>query len=272
MSELYRKWGRVVRFESGTLVFVSEAGESVDDGKLFRSSPLSEAVPLPDIDPEPVQSAARLLATVEGVERIVVSEGVARNECDGRVWDEHSRRIHVSLIGNRERAVMDLASFDVAAVQRIGRALSIAGPERKCPRCLRLEPAVSAAILPQLVGTIAVEQRSGARDGRGHPILPLSGPPWTNAFRPSYRTRPLLMPMMLQALPHGEIPPGLPAAIALLGPPGRTLRLLCTDGDDVFPVMADLSKPLAIGPPADYFPYAAGTFGADMIFAGPSGR
>ena len=69
MSEIYRKWGRVARWDHGVLVRVDEAGESRESVGEFRVEPMltrgaPETVPHPDA--EAVQrTAEEIVAMVE---------------------------------------------------------------------------------------------------------------------------------------------------------------------------------------------------------------
>ena len=46
----YRKWGRTVRYENGTMVRVEEAGEAFEEGEEFRAQPLrGERRALPEV-------------------------------------------------------------------------------------------------------------------------------------------------------------------------------------------------------------------------------
>jgi hypothetical protein len=71
----------------------------------------------------------------------------------------------------------------------------------------------------------------------------------------------------IRALPFGRIDPHAPLGIVLLEPVhGTTLRLLCIDGDDVFPTTVDASHVVAVSPNTPLlYPYAAGSFGAEMM-------
>jgi hypothetical protein len=40
VTEVYRKWGRVVRYENGITVRVEEAGEAIEKDGVFRSAPM----------------------------------------------------------------------------------------------------------------------------------------------------------------------------------------------------------------------------------------
>ncbi len=177
MSEIYRKHGRVARFEDGHTVIVDEAGEAIEIGREFEARPLEDKVVLPDIDAGAVERAAheiRRLVKPHRIERLIVSDGVAEHEFNGVHWTEASRRIHLSLTHRDFRVLIDRGDFDLHDIERIASALGRAQAEREAPPRIRTAPNVSAALLPSLP-TIAppnVElwQRDGGRDGKGKPI------------------------------------------------------------------------------------------------------
>ena len=79
-----------------------------------------------------------------------------------------------------------------------------------------------------------------------------------NWYRPSYRVRPVRMPFHLRAKPFGTIDNDAPAGIALVGP----RRVLLDDGRIV---SIDLQNIAAAGEPALWYPYGAGSFGAELM-------
>ena len=165
--------------------------------------------------------------------------------------------------------MIDLASFDVATVKTIADALARAGGERDAPRRIRLAPNVSAALLPSLIGELAMEQTGGGFDGRGQAIetraVTHDTPP--NWYRPGYAVRPVRAWLNIRALPFGRIDPDAPLAIALLEPVhGTALRVLCIAGDDVFPTTFDAPHVAAVSRAKTvWYPYAAGSFGVEMM-------
>jgi len=136
---------------------------------------------------------------------------------------------------------------------------------------VRLAPNVAAALLPSLVGTNVVElwQSAAGHDGKGLPVIDqkLTAGPWPNWFRPSYRTRPVRMPLHLRAVAASDnIDNSVPEAIALLAPvAGNVLHVLCVDGDAVFPTTVAVERVLAARPSDRWYPYGAGSFGAEML-------
>jgi hypothetical protein len=65
---------------------------------------------------------------------------------------------------------------------------------------------------------------------------------------------------------RGLIDPGLPRAVALLGPPGgETVPLLIDDGVRAFRAEVRVTAPKAVGIEETWYPYAAGAFGAEIM-------
>lgn len=240
MRERYRKWGRVVRFEHGRIVRVEEAGEAIESAELFLASPIAERVPLPELDDAAVVDTARAIEALVRPERLLVSDGVAEHECNGMRWQERTLRVHASLVvGSRERALVDLDSFNVDLFRRIAGATFRDG--RLVDR-LRVAPHLAASLLPQLVGLVELEQRAGERDGKGLPIEArrVEGRP-PNWYRPSYRVRPRRAWLNLRASTKAAgIDAQAPVAIATMaGSDPHRFRLLCLDGEELFPVVVD---------------------------------
>ena len=284
MTEVYRKVGRVVRYENGVFLSISEAGEAFEEDGAFQARPAVEEpartrVSVPhsaDADLKQyvaqtrVNVAQTLLSVQSGrIERFIASVGTAVHETNGSEWTEESRRVHLSLVNPPLRALIDLASFDDEVVAAVADALARADSERDAPRRLRLAPNVSAALLPSLIGELAMEQSGGGFDGRGRPIetRAVTHDPPPNWYRPGYAVRPIRAWMNIRALPFGRIDPNVPLAIALLEPVhGTSLRVLCVDGDDVFPTTTDASHIAAVSRTEPvWYPYAAGSFGVEMM-------
>jgi hypothetical protein len=276
MNEVYRKWGRVVRYENGMTIQVEEAGEATDDGTVFRAAPLGSRLELPepgaaDVDRTSIRMRERCRTDVRStsIERLIVSTGVARHETNGVAWMEESQHVHLSLARAPLRVLIDLASFDIEIVGTIAGALARVGGARGAPSRVRLAPNVAAALLPSLIGEVALEQRGGGFDGKGQSIetraVTADQPP--NWFRPSYSVRPCRAWLNLRALPFGTIDRSVPRAIALLAPVvGTTLHVLCVDGDDVFPTTLDAARVSAVSPDAPIrYPYETGSFGVEMM-------
>lgn len=187
-----------------------------------------------------------------------------------RPTHETTRRIHLSLTRARMRALLDLGSFDVSDVMRVAAALARADSvERDAPPRLRLAPNVTAALLPTLIGiappNVRLVQTAGGVDGYGAPIVESSGP-WPNAYRPSYRVRPARMPMQLRLeCDVTEIERDRPLAVAMLAPVSSVLRLLIDDGKRAYPSTVRLARIDAVSNERTWYPYGAGSFGAEMM-------
>ncbi|HJT16165.1 MAG TPA: hypothetical protein VJ853_02195, partial [Thermoanaerobaculia bacterium] len=141
MTELYRKWGRSVRREGDRLLRVDEAGEAIDDRRVFRARPLDEMISIDEPDADAVEGAAREIESIVRpltLERLFVSEANIAHECDGIAWQETHRRVHLSVARPPIRALVDLAGFRLDEVQRIVEALANAGGERDAPRRMRV--------------------------------------------------------------------------------------------------------------------------------------
>jgi hypothetical protein len=269
MTELYRKWGRSVRREGDRLLRVEEAGEATDDRRVFRARPLEEMISIDEPDADAVDAAAREVESIVRpltLELLFVSEANIVHECDGVTWRETHRRVHLAIARPPIRALVDLAGFGLDEVQRVVEALAKAGGERDAPQRLRVAEHVGAALLPHLAMTKI--QSAAPHDGKGRPIeeRQVRGEP-PNWFRPSYRFRPRRAWLNVRAVPFGEIDGSLPLAIALLAAPARRARVLILDGGRVYPAVVDLARrpPLAARASETWFPYAAGTFGTELM-------
>jgi hypothetical protein len=283
MNEIYRKWGNVVRYENGVTVRVEEAGEAGENEGVFSARPAQTRVSVPHTSEDSI--LGRLVPKIDAVdacvaqtllsvrtsviERLIVSAGIAKHETNGISWTEESQRVHLSLVNRPLRVLIDLASFDITIIETIAAALARAGEEREAPSRIRLAPNVSAALLPSVIGELTMEQAGGGRDGKGQPIetRAVTSDPPPNWYRPGYAIRPVRAWLNLRALPFGSIDAGAPVAVALLAPvDGMTLRVLCVDGDDVYPATVDATRIAAVSRDAPtWYPYAAGSFGAEMM-------
>jgi hypothetical protein len=299
MTDVYRKWGRVIRYENGTTIHVEEAGEATERDGVFRAAPIESRVTLPEAEgartgeaaqtrvsqphfdtfvaqtrllvPDLDTFVAQTLLSVRPctVERLIVSAGIARHQANGVSWTEESRRVHISLTKPPLRVLVDLASFDLALVGTIAAALARAGQEREAPRSVRLAPNVAAALLPSLTGELAMEQSGGGVDGKGQPIetRAVTSDPPPNWYRPGYAARPVRAWLNVRALPFGRIDKRAPLAVALLAPvEGTSLRVLCLQGADAFPAIVDATRLTAVSRDEPvWYPYAAGSFGVEMM-------
>jgi hypothetical protein len=274
---MYRKFGRAIRYENGLIVRSEEAGEATDEGETFACRPIAHSINLPQIDTAPVEHVVReiesMIVPPLAIERLVVSEGIAEQHFGQRRWRETTRRMHLSITYRVVRALVDLGDFDLDEIRTIAEALPNLGDERGAPPRIRLAPNVAAALLPSLIGVappnVQLWQSAGGFDGNGEPIdvHPITAPQWPNVYRPSYRSRPVRAPFHLRATCDvTTIEDELPRAIALLAPPnGLTLRVLCVDGEEVFPAMIRITRIDAIATVARWYPYGAGSFGSEMM-------
>jgi hypothetical protein len=307
---IYRKRGSVVRWENGTLVRVAESGIAVENEELFECRPESSGA-VPNIEESDVIEAARAVqntAAAAGVaiERLIVIDGMAEHECDDRRWQDRTRRMHISLVRARTRAILDLGSFDMNDVVRVAEALArLDDVEREAPPRLRLAPNVTAALLPSLIGiappNVRLLQTAGGVDGCGEAIVETSSseflgvprgsseeptPPeelrgtrgtevWPNRYRPSYRVRPIRMPLQLRLEcevttidVHRDAVQ--PRAVALLAPvsiinSGLVLRVLIDGRDRAFPSTVRVARIDAVSNERTWYPYGGGSFGAEMM-------
>jgi hypothetical protein len=270
---IYRKSGSVVRWEHGTLVRVIERGIAVENGELFECHP-EPGPTLPPLDPSPVLAAVRDVQRAAGnieIERLIVSDGIAEHEYGGRCWDEQTRRVHLSLLRGRTRALLDLGTFETGDVARVAEAMSrLDEQERPAPPRLRFAPNVTAALLPALAGiappNVRLVQTQGGIDGRGEEIAEAASG-WPNWYRPSYRVRPMRMPLHLRLeCDVTAIERDRPVAVALLAPADRlTLRVLVDDGDRSFPATVRVTRIDAVAGERIWYPYGGGSFGAEMM-------
>ncbi|HEV7766356.1 MAG TPA: hypothetical protein VGQ76_15230 [Thermoanaerobaculia bacterium] len=272
---IYRKRGSVARWENGTLVRVSESGVALERGELFECHPETIG-DVPHVDESRVLEAARVVQEAAGdvaIERLILIDGIALHEYRDEgfsSWTEHTQRMHLSLTRGHTRALLDLASFDPAEVSRIAAILARAEDrEREAPPRLRLAPNVTAALLPSLVGiappNVRLVQTAGGVDGYGAPIIEATGP-WPNAYRPSYRMRPIRMPLNLRIeCDVTEIERDRPVAVALLAPASTVLRVLIDDGERAYPSTVRVTRIDAVSAPTTWYPYAGGSFGAEMM-------
>ena len=273
MSEIYRKWGRVARWDHGALVQVAEAGESLDATGDFHAEPMQTGdspIALADPDADAVERAAReIMAMIDPpltVERLIVTEGVALHEFDSVQWQERTRRLHLSVARPPFRMLIDAAGFELDRTLLSTFAAMRLEPAPLCGRVI-LEPPVSAALLTRL-GELPLQQAQGERDGKGQPIIEstVSVAPPPNWYRPSYRMRPLRSWFHLRAVPHGTIDHDAPRAVALLSfPTAGRIHALCVEEGSASPRWISPGRVLAAGPPVTWYPYGAGCWGADIL-------
>jgi len=258
---IYRKQGGVARWENGTLIRVTESGAAREDGDLFECWPEPSNHAVDEPTSRRVVEIASSLQHLP-VERLIVVHGAARHEYDGRTWSEETERIHLSLAHGQLRALVDSSTRRLDDWTTIAAALQRADPhDREPPRHLVLAPGVAAAVLPFLPNAT---QTAGGVDGYGNDIVDGGT---QNFYRPSYRVRPVRMPHNLRLDHHvTAIDPDLPRAIALLAPPDSVaLRVLVIDGESVYPTTAHVTKIEAVGREREWYPYGAGSFGAELM-------
>ncbi|HYH06080.1 MAG TPA: hypothetical protein VEK11_03370 [Thermoanaerobaculia bacterium] len=265
---IYRKQGRSVRWENGVVVHVSESGIAVEEGEWFRC------------EPAPHAASGQLLAAPRGeglgvrgiaVERLILTEGEAHHQYGDRQWTEHTRRMHLAMTRGPLRVLVDRADFDFTQARAIAAVLAKAElTERAAPPRLRLAPNITAALLPHLAGlappNVRLVQTAGGVDGYGNDIVEAVND-WPNFYRPSYRTRPVRMPHNLRLeCSVREIDRDRPIAVALLAPvDGLVLRVLVDDGTRAFPATVRVTRIDAVADEREWYPYAAGSFGAEMM-------
>ena len=232
MREVYRKFGRVARFEHGVRIDVSEAGEAIETSETFIATPLREKVELPEPDLPHFEIDA---------ERLIVSHGLAIHQFNDVEWREETRRLHVSLTHEKIRARIDLDHFDFDLVRHVADRLRQARAQREAPPRIRLAPHVAAAFLPQLPD---LWQLAGGRDGKGQPIDEVLAAQSTSWYRPSYRVRPIRKPFNLAVrCERTEIDTSLPRAIAVIDG-----GVLVDDGGDVYPATLRIAAVDAAAP------------------------
>ena len=271
MSELYRKWGRSVRRDGSRIVRVDEAGEADENDDVFRARPIADPIDLAAPDADSVDSAAREIEAIIKppliIERLFVSEANVAHQSGGIRWNETLRRVHVAIARPPIRALVDLAAFRFDIVDRIASALLRAGGEREAPKRIRVAENVGAALLPLL--PIGKSQNAAPHDGKGLPVAArnVEGAEPPNWFRPSYRLRPRRAWFHLRATMFGDVDDDAPEAIALLAAVGeRSIRVICVDGNRVFPTALAIPRVIAARPAENWYPYGAGAFGAELMF------
>jgi len=224
-----------------------------------------------------IEIVDRIRALVRDVtiERLIITHGIAEHECEDRRWREETRRVHLSIAKDRMRALFDFSDFaggSFAALRKTAEYLARAEPtERPAPAHLRLAPNVTAALLPALVGlappNVRLVQTAGGVDGYGNPIVEAEGEPWPNWYRPSYRVRPVRMPLNLRLqCDVTEMDRDRPMAVALLAPvAGLVLHVLVADGARAYPATVRVARIDAVGSEREWYPNGGGSFGAELM-------
>ena len=264
---IYRKQGSVARWENGTLIRVTECGIAIEDGEYFECRPESTSHRV--VDSSRVLETARALREVQ-FERLIITHGIADHECEGKTWREETDRVHASLVHGKLRALVDSTTRRLDDFFTIANALRRAEAKERDIAHVRLEPNVTAALLPHLAGrtpsNVRLLQTAGGVDGYGNPIVEAEDD-WPNAYRPSYRVRPVRMPHNLRLeCDNTTIDGDAPRAIALLAPvTDLTIRVLVIDRQRVYPATVTLAKIRAVSGERIWYPHAAGSFGAAMM-------
>ena len=94
---------------------------------------------------------------------------------------------------------------------------------------------------------------------------------WPNRYRPSYRVRPVRMPLQLRLeCDVMAIDADRPRAVALLAPVSvvsgqLVVRVLVEDGDRAFPATVRVARIDAVSDQRTWYPYGGGSFGAEMM-------
>ena len=216
MKEVYRKFGRVARYENGTRIDVTEAGEAIETEETFIATPLRECGPDIPVWPQIPEWPDRNVWPTQ-IERVILTHGIALHQFNDIEWREETRRLHVSLTHEKLRVLIDLDDFDFDLVRRIADRVQLATSEREPPKDVRFAPHVARSLWPTASG----------RDGKGQ----LIGEQSTYWYRPSYRVRPIRKTLNHVVTLVDET---LPQAIAIVDGD----RLLIDDGQNVYPARA----------------------------------
>jgi hypothetical protein len=289
---IYRKQGVTERWENGTVIHVTETGLAMETDNLFECRPMPPWGGPPARRPAGSLPAAvadiqRAIPSGVTIERLIVTQGVAEHEYGENQWSEETERVHLSLVKNDIRALVDLGTNTLAAGQRpaarqagglphvetiahIAEALTRLDAERDAPARLRLAANVTAALIPSLLAVappnVRLIQTAGGVDGKGN-VIEEATADWPNWYRPSYRMRPIRMPLNV-CLECGvtAIEGDRPLAIALLAPVhGLTLRVLVDDGQRTYPATVRVTRIDAVAAERVWYPYGGGSFGAEMM-------
>jgi hypothetical protein len=267
---IYRKRGTTARWENGTFIRVNESGVAIEESEVFECRPEGERR-RGGIEPvELEQPRVQLPANVK-LERLIASRGIAIHQYNGKEWREEAHRLHLSLTRAHLRILIDQAHFDTTEIERIAHAFGTSETvEREAPPRLRLAPNVTAALLPALVGiappNVRLLQTAGGVDGYGEEIVEAERD-WPNVYRPSYRIRPMRVPINLRlACDVTHLDEDRPRAIALLAPVrSTTINVLIEDMARLYPSTVRITRIDAVADERVWYPYGAGSFGAEMM-------
>ena len=263
MTGVYRKWGRVIRFENGTTIRVDEAGEATETkrgvspaptvgpncvGRARRRSPAGEVRP----SAQPVRSRMsprRSIACNDRTPHHQLRRCPTRGE---RLHGRRNRNVYTSRsstrapCADRSGVVLTwpssarlLTRWHVQATSERHRCAS-GLRQMSPPRCCRR----SSASWRWSRGAAAFR-----RQGPKNRNAPVTFDPPPNWYRPGYAVRPVRAWLNIRALPFGSIDGSAPLAVALLAPvEGTILRVLCIDGRRCLPAMLDANRIAAVSP------------------------
>lgn len=262
---IYRKRGRSVRWENGTLIRVDESGWAREEGDFFECGPLSDERNVPSRAParDPSPNEWTLPPEIH-VERRIITRGIADHEYGDARWTEETHRVHIALTRGPLRVLIDRDEDVVPIADALSRARF---DEHEPPPRLRLAPNVTAALLPLLFDVappnVRLVQSAGAIDAYGNRVEETS----VHFYRPSYRVRPVRVPFDLRLeCDVTEIERDRPIAVALLGPiRALLLPVLIRDGAHVFPSRVRVHRIDAVSTERIWYPYGAGSFGAELM-------
>jgi hypothetical protein len=305
--ERYVKRGESLRYEwSGRgsgWIHTREAGESLLEDGRFYCHPV-DSPPEPTLQEGPIRRLLEQLQEIVRhpltIDRIVIGAGRATHWwSDGeaeRSWGDRGARLHLALLHAAAgwRHTLDAGAGEIEAIdlEPLRRAAAAAAlPLRPiAPPQLRLSPPVAARLVPLLMkeasaGTFSrrlrFTQRAVSpeeRDGRGAEIVegPVSALQPPNVWRPSYRFRPVAVPLNLRLEAPGDLVSGLPEALLVIEPLEEregtiTGSLLVRDEEVSGEVQLKLSirnvleTIVAAAHDASWFPAGSGCWGAPAM-------
>ena len=105
---IYRKRGTVARWENGTLIRVIESGVAVEEGDRFECHPDPDRSAGEELLVQP--PAIELPGNVQQ-ERFIFSHGVAEHACGDNHWFEEAARLHLSIVRERMRVLVDEGTY-----------------------------------------------------------------------------------------------------------------------------------------------------------------